>query len=144
MNGFSVYQTMEKLQIPVLFHCGKELSGTMMVRSSPVRLKKVKKAFPQLTIIAGHFGGFEIWPEVDEHLLGEEIHFDTAFFFGHLPAEEAGRMIKAHRPDRLLFGTDFPLIDPRQDLDHVNALAISDDLKERILFRNALQILKKS
>jgi len=141
---FPIYEAMEDLGIPVLFHCGKELSGTMLVRSSPVRLKKVKKAFPKLTIIAGHFGGFELWPEVDEHLLGEDLYFDTAFFFGHLPQQEAARMLKAHPAKRLLFGTDFPLIDPRQDLEHLNALPISDDLKERILFRNALQILKKS
>ena len=132
---------MARVGVPVLFHCGKELSGTMLVRSSPDRIVNVKRAFPRLTIIAGHFGGFELWPEVSEHLLGEDVYLDTSFFFGHVPPAEAVRMIQAHRPDRILFGTDFPLIDSAQDLAHLRALAIPDELKERILFHNARQIL---
>ncbi len=46
--------------------------------------------------------------------------------------------------DRVMFGTDYgPVpIDPREHVDIVNALAISDADKEKIFWRNAAQLLQ--
>lgn len=140
---FPVYEEMERLDIPVLFHCGEELSGTMLVRSSPSRLINVKNRFPRLRIIGAHFGGFRVWDEVEEHLLGKDIYLDTSFFFGYLPGEKAKEMILAHRADRLLFGTDFPLVDQEKDIGHIRQLDIPKELKEKMLFRNAQELLYK-
>ena len=141
-KAFPIYAKAEKLDIPVLFHCGEELSGTMLVRSSPDRILKVKEAFPDLKLIAAHFGGFKFWDEVKKHLLGKDIYLDTSFFFDYLPKEEIVSMLSQHRPDRLLFGTDFPLIDQKKDIDFLKGLKLGKDLKEKILFHNASEILK--
>ncbi|MDD4879561.1 MAG: amidohydrolase family protein [Candidatus Omnitrophica bacterium] len=138
-----IYGEMERLDIPVLFHCGEELSGTMKVRSSPSRISKVKERFPRLKIIGAHFGGFRLWDEVKEHLLGKDIYLDTSFFFGFLPDVEAKQLLLEHRPDRLIFGTDFPLVDQKKDLGFLRELDISEELKEKILFRNAQLLLYK-
>lgn len=119
---FPVYETIEGLGLPVLFHCGEELSGTMLVRSSPERLIRVHRKFPDLTIIAAHFGGFRLWDQVKAWLLGSDIYLDTSFFFGFLPDDETRQMLLAHRQDRLLFGTDFPLIDQKKDIDFLKGL----------------------
>lgn len=50
-------------------------------------------------------------------------------------------LILSHRKDRLLFGTDFPLIDQKKDLDFLRNLGLPDELKERIIFRNAKELL---
>ncbi|MCM8784312.1 MAG: amidohydrolase family protein [Candidatus Omnitrophica bacterium] len=139
--AFPMYSFAESLDIPVLFHCGEELSGTKMVRSSPRRLLNVKEKFPKLRIIAAHFGGFRLWEEVKKHLLGKDIYLDTSFFFSYLPREEVKAMILSHLPERIVFGTDFPLIDQKQDLDFLKSLEIPKELKERILSLNARQIL---
>ncbi len=138
---YPLYEVIEKLGLPILFHCGEELSGTMLVRSSPERVARVKQHFPGLTIIAGHFGGFRLWDEVEAHLLGQDIYLDTSFFFGFLPKEKITQLIVRHRPDRLLFGTDFPLVDQQKDLDSLRRLALDPALEERILSLNARQIL---
>lgn len=138
---FPFYAALERAKLPVLFHCGKELSGTMLVRSSPDRLIKVRRAFPKLVIIAGHFGGFDLWDDVEKHLLGEDVYLDTSYFLGFVPDERVRRMIRAHRPDRLLFGTDFPLVDPAIDIGRLSGLNIADDLKEGIFYRNAERLL---
>jgi predicted TIM-barrel fold metal-dependent hydrolase len=138
---YPIYELMEELQIPVLFHCGEEISGTMLVRSSAGRILQVKKDFPRLTIIAAHFGGFRMWDEVEKNLIGTDVYMDTAFFFGFLPREKIIRMLLRHRSDRLLFGSDFPLVDQKKDLQYLAALDIPDELKERILFRNARELL---
>ncbi|HOX55063.1 MAG: amidohydrolase family protein [Candidatus Omnitrophica bacterium] len=138
---FPLYETIQRLELPILFHCGKELSGTMLVRSSPSRLAKILKNFPHLKVIAGHFGGFELWDEVKKYLLGKDVYLDTSFFFDYLPKKEVRSLILAHRPDRLLFGTDFPLIDQKKDLDFLNSLDLPEDLRQHILYLNAQNLL---
>ncbi|MFH0738475.1 MAG: amidohydrolase family protein [Candidatus Omnitrophota bacterium] len=138
---FPIYEKIEQLGLPLLFHCGQELSGTMLVRSSPKRLLKVKERFPALRIIAAHFGGFKLWQEVEEHLLGKDIYLDTSFFFDYLPKEELRRLILKHRPDRLLFGTDFPLVDQKKDIDFLKNLGLPPTLVERIFSLNGMELL---
>ena len=130
-----------KHELPVIFHCGYELSGTMLLRSSPRRILKVRDKFPALKIIAAHFGGFKLWPEVKEYLLGKDIYLDTSFFFDYLPPAEVKELLINHRQDRLLFGTDFPLIDQGKDLSFLNSLDIPIGLKKKILFSNAAGLL---
>ena len=113
----------------------------MLVRSSPDRMAKVMQKFPKLKIIAAHFGGFELWDEVKKHLLGKDIYLDTSFFFHFLPKEEIKSMILSHPKDRLLFGTDFPIVDQKKDIDFLNDFDIPQDLKNRIFSLNAKNIL---
>jgi len=137
-----LYGLMQEMQLPLLLHCGEELSGTMLVRSSPARLVKVRERFPRLKIIAAHFGGFRLWKEAEEFLLGKDVYLDTSFFFSFLPREEVRRLILSHREDRLLFGTDFPLIDQKQDIDFLNTLDVPGGLRERIFSLNARELLE--
>jgi len=139
---YPIYEEISNLNLPILFHCGEELSGTMLVRSSPPRILKIKEAFPDLKIIAAHFGGFKFWDEVKKHLLGRDIYLDTSFFFDYLPKEEIVSLLSRHRKDRLLFGTDFPLIDQKKDIDFLKSLKLPADLQERIFFLNAEELLR--
>lgn len=134
---YPMYEAIQAADLPILFHCGEELSGTMLIRSSPDRLIKVRRHFPKLKIIAGHFGGFGLWPDVEKFLLGQDIYMDTSYFFGFLPEEKVKQLLLGHRSDRLLFGTDFPLVDQKKDIDALGRLDIPEDLKERIFFKNA-------
>jgi len=138
---FPVYEELERLGLIVLFHSGDELSPLLEVRSTPKRLAKVREKFPGLKMIAAHFGGFKFWDEVREYLLGRDIYFDTSAFFGYLPDEEAKAMILKHRADRILFGTDFPIVDQRRDLDYLEKLGLPEDLTSKILSQNALALL---
>lgn len=138
---YPLYEEIDKLGLPLLFHCGKELSQTMLVRSSPQRISKIIKQFPRLKLIAAHFGGFELWDEVKIHLLGKDVYMDTAFFFSFLPKEEIRELILGHRPDRLLFGTDFPLIDQGKDIEFLKSLDIPAELKRCIFSANAKELL---
>ncbi len=139
-NVFEVYQKIEELQIPVLFHCGEELSEKLKVRSDPIKVLKVKEKFPEMQMIAAHFGGFRQWTEVKKHLLGKNIYFDTSAFFGHLEDNLVIEMLRSHASDFLLFGTDFPLIDQIKDIDFLNKAGLEKELKEKIFFKNAKRL----
>ena len=138
---YPIYEEIEKLGLPLLFHCGQELSGTQLVRSSPERILKLRVKFPHLKIIAAHFGGFRLWEEVKKYLLGQDIYLDTSFFFDYLPRQEIQAMLLAHPEDKVLFGTDFPLVDQQKDISFLRALEIPAALKERIFSLNARKLL---
>jgi len=141
VDNYPLYEEIENLGLPLLFHCGKELSRTMLVRSSPPRIARIMQKFPRLKLIAAHFGGFELWDEVKIHLLGKDVYLDTSFFFSFLPKEEIRELVLGHRPDRLLFGTDFPLIDQGKDIEFLRSLDLSAELKDRIFSGNAKELL---
>jgi len=140
-NVYPIYEKAQKSGLPILFHCGMELSGTMLVRSAPDRVLKVRNDFPKLKMVAAHFGGFQLWDEVKKYLLGKDIYLDTAFFFDYLKKDEVKKLLLAHSPDRLLFGSDFPLTDPAKDIEFIRNLDIPQGLKEKILYTNAKTLL---
>jgi hypothetical protein len=139
--AFPIYEEIEKMGLVILFHSGAELSPEMVVRATPKRLLRVKDRFPGLKMIAAHFGGFRYWEEVRKHILGKDIYLDTSAFFGYLPDEEAKELISNHSPERILFGTDFPIIDQKQDIDYFGKLGIAEGLKEKIFSGNARRLL---
>jgi predicted TIM-barrel fold metal-dependent hydrolase len=140
-KAFPLYEAIEKSGLFILFHSGDELSPQMVVRATPRRLSAIKKKFPGLKMIAAHLGGFRHWDEVRKYILGQDIYMDTSASFGYLPDQEAKELLLNHRPDRILFGTDFPIIDQKQDLDYLEKLGLPPALKERILSVNAREIL---
>ena len=140
-KALPLYDKIQALGLPLLFHCGKELSGTKLIRSSPNRLLNLRNLFPSLKIIAGHFGGFQLWDEVEKYILGKDIYLDTSFFFDYLAPEKIKSLLLAHPSNRLLFGTDFPLVDQKKDLDFLNKLDLPQSLKEKIFFSNAQEVL---
>ncbi len=140
-KAFPLYEEIERLGLCLLFHSGDELSPEMVVRATPEKLLKVRQRFPGLKMIAAHFGGFRYWEDVKKYLLGKDIYFDTSAFLGYLPDSEARQLILSHPADRILFGTDFPIRDQKIDLDHLEKLGLAENLKEKILCKNAQKLL---
>ncbi len=144
MQGFAVddpklFPIYEKLagRYPVLFHAGDRRYDF----SGPRRIARVLDAFPKLTVIAAHLGGYTEWEAAFECLCGRDVYFDTSSAVGFLPKEKAVEMIRAHRPDRLLFGTDYPVTAPKEALQAFYALGLDHELEEKILWKNAAALL---
>ena len=51
-------------------------------------------------------------------------------------------MIRHYSRERVLFGTDYPMWTPGEELDRFRKLQLSDDEAERILYRNAADLLQ--
>jgi predicted TIM-barrel fold metal-dependent hydrolase len=138
---FKVYEQIEKQALPILFHCGVELSGTGEVKASPERILKVHKKFPNLKIIGAHMGGFLMWEEVLEKLAGENIYFDTSDSIKAMDIGLLKKFFAAHGFDKILFGSDFPMANPREDIDFIKGLDIAESDKQKLLFANAHKLL---
>jgi predicted TIM-barrel fold metal-dependent hydrolase len=124
-------------RLPVLFHTG----DYRYPYSHPERLARVLDDFPALTAIAAHFGGWSI-PEIAlDCLRGRRCFFDVSsslMFLGNRRGEE---LIRLYDPERMLFGSDFPMWDPAEELERFYTLRLSEEERKMILWENALRVL---
>lgn len=133
---FPIYEVLEN-NLPILIHLGDDNVDF----SSPKRLAKVLEKFPNLTVIGAHMGGYARWNDAEKYLIGKNLYIDTSSSFLRLGEEEVCRLIKKHGVEKVLFGTDYPLENPKIPLNHLLNLKLSDDEKEKILYTNAFNLL---
>lgn len=121
----------------VMFHVG----DTKSTLSAPAKVAKVLDAFPKLRVIAAHLGGYESWPEAEEYLYGRDLYIDTSSALWCMSPEEAARIIYAHGVDKVLFGSDYPVSTPKDELARLNQLPLKEEEKRKILWDNAARLL---
>lgn len=136
-----LYRALERHRLVTLFHAGHDIGFPDSERAAPERFLTVHRAFPDLRIVASHLGGFRRWADVATHLLGSGIWLDTSYTLGHISPGLLDEILRGHRPDRLLFGTDSPWVDQSEALAGLRALGLPPDLEERILGGNARELL---
>lgn len=128
-------------RLPIVIHCGDYRYSY----SHPKRLVKVLENFPDLTIIAAHFGGWSLWDLALEYLQDKvkntNCFFDTSSSSAFLGKKRTYELIRAYGTDRILFGTDFPMWDAAQELERIYALNLTESEYEQILTGNAKRVL---
>jgi predicted TIM-barrel fold metal-dependent hydrolase len=131
---FFIYEALAARRMPLLIHAGDARYDF----SSPERVAKAAKAFPGLTIIAAHLGGWSQWEEGARLLPGcGNVCVDTSSSLYSLPPARARETIRAFGARRVLFGTDFPMWDAAGELRRLRALGLDEEDMEMILWRNA-------
>ena len=50
-------------------------------------------------------------------------------------------MIQAYGTDRVLFGTDFPMLSPREEVEIFRSLPLTDEERRRIGWDNGVELL---
>ena len=142
---FPVYEKIQKLQIPILFHCGYELSLTGLIQAGPKQMLNVKKYFPEIKFIAAHMGGFRMWDKLEKEnvIIGDDyFYIDTSSSIVFMEKEQIYRFLNKHNKDRILFGTDFPVGNPKENIKLIKSLDIGKNFFEKIMHVNAEHLLK--
>jgi predicted TIM-barrel fold metal-dependent hydrolase len=124
-------------RLPIVFHTG----DYRYEYSRPARLARVLDNFPRLTAVAAHFGGWSLFDLALEHLKDRFCYFDVSSSIPYLGRKRAAELIRIYGAERFLFGTDYPMWDPRRCLEDFYALDLRDDERELILHENARRIL---
>ena len=127
-----VYRILAARKLPILFHMGDNRYDY----SAPIRLARVLDRVPDLRCIGAHFGGYRRWREAERVLRGADLYFDTSSSLPYLGKEEALEIIHVYGADRMFFGTDFPMWDPKEELDRFLALDLPVEEAEKILYGN--------
>ena len=124
-------------KLPLLIHVGDPYRDS----SSPLRLARVLDKFPDLVVIAAHFGGYRMWEDSRKYLLGRNIYMDTSSSLAFLDPATAVDMIRSHGTDKFMFGSDYPMWNQRDELDRFLQLDLTEAEREAILYNNAAKLL---
>jgi len=115
-----VYETAQRLGLPILFHQGTSPMRTAPLRyAHPLVMDEVAMAFPELRVVMAH--------------MGHPWHADTIAVIRKHPHVYADVSANFYRPwqqypgmrlatewnvmDKLVFGSDYPVATPRETLD---------------------------
>jgi len=132
-----VYALCQDAQLPILMHTGDHRYNF----SNPDRLLPILKAFPRLTVIGAHFGGWSVWDEAAEKLSGyPNFYVDTSSTFCDISAEKVSGLIDKYTADKVLFGTDYPLGDCGKEIALLEKAVDSQVSLKKILYGNAAKI----
>ncbi len=132
--------------LPLLFHTsepvGHEYPGKGTI--TPGVIYPFLTAFPGLTFVLAHWGGglpfYSLMPEVGAAL--KNTYVDTAatrLLYQPAIYPLVGQLLGW---DKVLFGSDFPLLSQARSLEEVAALRLGQEKKKAILGGNARRLLK--
>lgn len=106
-------------------------------------LNVIETLHPQRFVLA-HMGGWNGWKDVEAHLAGADVYFDTAFSIGEhgLSEEDFCRLCRKHGMDRILFGSDSPWADQASYVKRIQNMPLTEDERHAVFDNNAKNLLQ--
>ena len=136
----AIYEAAAANNMTILFHAGAD-EVHPGVHGTPESFVTVLDAFPGLRIVLAHLGGYRVWNHVAELLVGRDVYLDTAYTLGHLPDADFVEIVHAHGPERVLFGSDGPWTDAREEIAWLRRLPLREGVIEAVLGGNTERLL---
>jgi hypothetical protein len=146
---YPLYAAIEELGVPALFHTGQTGigagipggAGIRLKYSNPMYLDDVAADFPGMPIILAH----PSFPWQEEALAvalhKAQVHIDLSGwspkYFPPILVRYANSLLQ----DKVLFGSDFPLLTPDRWLADFAKLDIKPEVRDKILRHNAARLL---
>jgi predicted TIM-barrel fold metal-dependent hydrolase len=148
--AYPIYEVVEQLGVPALFHTGqtgigagaRAGGGIRLKHSNPMFLDDVAVDFPDLPIILAH----PSFPWQDEALAvathKPNVYIDLSGWSPKYFPPQLVRYANTLLKDKVLFGSDFPVITPDRWLADFEKLDIKPGVRPLILKENAARLLK--
>ena len=134
---FPVYERLRELDLPVMLHTGDNRYDF----SHPRRLRHILALFPGLKAIGAHFGGYSVYEAALDALRDTDCFLDVSSSLMFLEPERAVDYIRKYGPERMLFGSDYPLWDPASEVQRFLSLPLREEEFEQIAHRTAENLL---
>jgi predicted TIM-barrel fold metal-dependent hydrolase len=140
---YPFYAKCAELGVPIEIQVGHSAQHFLPTVAKPMLLDRVAIDFPELTIIGIHIG----YPWVEEMIsvtwkhpnvyVGCDAHapkyWDPSFV----------RFIGSRRgQDKVLFGTDWPVIDFERAVREIHELSFKDEVLEKLFWSNAVRVFR--
>lgn len=146
---FPLYERCEELGLTVLFHSGTSGigagqpggQGIRLDYARPIRLDAPAAAFPDLRIIAAHFGYPWHLELLAMALHKTNIYIDISGWAPRYIPADVMRDLKGRLQDQFVFGSDYPFISPQRCLDELATLEIPDAALQKVLVGNGKRLL---
>jgi uncharacterized protein len=147
--AWPIYEVINEHKLPAIFHSGHSGIGSGMrcggglrlANSNPMLLEDVAMAFPDMQLVIAH----PSWPWQDE-ALSLALHKPNVWidlsgwspkYFPPQLVQYANTLLR----DRMLFGSDFPLITPDRWMKDFDEAGFKPEVKPGILKDNAARLL---
>ena len=134
-----VYEACERLDLTVTLHTGDYRHDF----SHPRRLVNVLHAFPRLRVNGAHFGGWSIYDLAVEYLEHERCFMDASSSFAFLGRRRTRELIELYGPERIMFGSDFPMASPAAEYANLLSLELPTKAFEQVTHRTAEAFLQR-
>jgi predicted TIM-barrel fold metal-dependent hydrolase len=133
------------LEMPVVVHASEPVGHLYPGKglTTPDKVYRFIENFPENIIICAHWGGglpfYALMPEVPEVM--KNVYFDSAASPFLYRPEVFAAVAGLAGADKVLFGTDYPLIGQRRLLKQVEASDLDASAQQAILGGNAARLL---
>ncbi len=126
-------------KLMVLFHAGDDRYSY----SNPAEILPVLERFQDVTFIGAHLCGYRVWAEAVPALSKrfDNLWVDCSSSAFAMERDQFVRYIEAYGYDRVLFGSDYPMWDPRTESAMVESLGLPQKALEDIFWNNAARLL---
>lgn len=138
-------EVLQQYDLPLLTHSSEPMGHEYPGKGEtfPWKLLKLIQNFPDLKIILAHWGGglpfYELMPEVAEAC--RNVYYDTAASTYLYRFDIFLAMARIVGADRILWGTDYPLLSQAKFLRRVRETGLQQDELAAVLGGNAARLL---
>jgi uncharacterized protein len=146
---YPLWAEIESLGVPALFHSGQTgigagLPGGRGIKlrlSDPMLVDDVAADFPALTVILAHPSVPWAASSISIATHKANVFIDLSGWSPKYFPPELVRAANSLLQDKVLFGTDYPLLTPQRWLSDFEALDIKPQVRPKILKGNAVRVL---
>lgn len=146
------YELCQEVDVPVLFHTGENSGDSECAKwNDPKYIVEVAQKYPELKVIITHY----YWPKLEYcYEITKDvpnIYFELAALADTEVIEKSGGIEKvkeilrktiADRPDKVIFGTDWPICKIEEHIELVKSLGLNGDVEAGISWGNAVSAYK--
>ncbi|TJY58283.1 amidohydrolase [Sinimarinibacterium sp. CAU 1509] len=137
---YPVYTACCEMNVPFCTQIGH--TGPLMPSEvgRPIYLDQVALDFPELTLVGGHIG----YPWTDEAIAiatkHENVYIDTSAYTCKRYPPALVEFMRSHGRDKVLFGSNYPMIMPAHALKDLDTLGLDADTRAAFLHGNAQRV----
>jgi predicted TIM-barrel fold metal-dependent hydrolase len=138
---YPLYVECIELGIPFCYQTGHTgpLAASETGRPIPY-IDEVALTFPELVIVGGHIG----YPWTEEMVAVvtkyPNAYIDTSAYVPSRYPEELIRYMRKRGQDKVLFGTNYPMLPLKRCVDEVDALGLDEGVRQKFLRENAVRV----
>jgi predicted TIM-barrel fold metal-dependent hydrolase len=144
-----LFERCEELGLAALFHTGTSGigagqpggQGIRLDYARPIRLDAVAATFPNLNVIAAHFGYPWHLELLAIALHKTNVYIDISGWAPKYIPTEVVREMKGRLQGQFLFGSDYPFIQPGRCLEELATLEMPEPALQKILTGNGKRLL---
>ncbi len=143
-----VYELLSDSRGVVVVHTGtsgiggglKGGGGMKIEYSRPIYIDEVAAKFPEVKFVMAHFG----WPWTEEaiaiSLQKANVYLDLSGWSPKYIPQELWKYANSLLQDKILFGSDYPFVNPLRWKSEFDMIELKPEVKEKILYKNAARL----